>query len=68
MRRVLISIRNERITANIFKWSVQDRTGNAHIDGLNQILEYCGPEYFEQETLISIYRSCRILHVSDATV
>ncbi|UKZ66440.1 uncharacterized protein TrAtP1_007614 [Trichoderma atroviride] len=46
----------------MYEWSVQDRTGNTHIDGLNQILVYCGPEYFEQETLISTYRSCRILH------
>lgn len=63
-----LPIRNECINANTYKWSVQDRTGNTHIHGLNQILEYCGPKHFEQEALISIYRSCRILHVSDANV
>ncbi|KAL7971928.1 hypothetical protein HDV63DRAFT_370688 [Trichoderma sp. SZMC 28014] len=46
----------------MYEWSVQKLSGNTHIDGLNQILEYCGPKFFEQEALISIYRSCRVLH------
>lgn len=63
-----LSIRNKCIDVNIYKWSVQELSGNTHIDGLNQILEYCGPKFFEQEALISIYRSCRVLHVSYITV
>ncbi|KAL7924336.1 hypothetical protein ACQKWADRAFT_319442 [Trichoderma austrokoningii] len=47
----------------MYEWSVKDGSGNTHIDGLNQILEYCGPEYFEQESLISTYRSCRVMHI-----
>lgn len=63
-----LSVRNERTAVDIYQWSVQDRSGNTHVHGLNQILEYCGPKYFEQEALISIYRSCRVLHVSDIAV
>ncbi|KOS22578.1 hypothetical protein ESCO_001704 [Escovopsis weberi] len=52
----------------MYNFSVEEGSGNVHIEGLNQILQHCGPECFQQETLLQIYRSCRTLHACHGIV
>ena len=35
-----------------------------HHVGIIQILQHCGPETFQEESLLEVYRSCRALLVS----
>lgn len=37
-----------------------------HHVGIAQIVQYCGPETFQQESLLEVYRSCREMLVSCA--
>ncbi|ORY66202.1 uncharacterized protein BCR38DRAFT_473486 [Pseudomassariella vexata] len=44
-----------------YTWAVERSLGLAHNQGVAQILQHCGPEWFQNEPFLTIFRSCRAL-------
>lgn len=38
--------------------------GHIHHTGIIQLMHYCGPEAFQREPFMEVYRSCRVILVS----
>jgi hypothetical protein len=45
------------------QYAVENDLGLPHHVGISEILQHCGPESFQQEPLLTIFKSCRAVLV-----
>ncbi|KAL3291281.1 C6 finger domain-containing protein [Colletotrichum asianum] len=48
----------------MYQYAVEGNANLPHYYGVVRVIEYCGPEYFQQEPMLTIYRQIRAQHVS----
>ncbi|KAL0941374.1 C6 finger domain-containing protein [Colletotrichum truncatum] len=46
----------------LYQYAVENKTELPHYRGIIRVIEYCGPEYFQHEPLLTYYRQIRSQH------
>ncbi|KAI8234547.1 hypothetical protein K4K55_004729 [Colletotrichum sp. SAR 10_96] len=46
----------------MYQYAVEGNANLPHYYGVVRVIEYCGPEYFQQEPMLTIYRQIRAQH------